>query len=132
MAAAVADYRPSQRIAGKIKKDADELMLTLVKTVDVLETISRMRTERQTVIGFALEADGPSAPGARGAALEKAARKNLDAIVLNGPENIGGRSGEIAVFDRSGREIARKRGLKDELAKVIVDVALTLHAEKAG
>ena len=57
MAAAVADYRPEDAHAGKLKKDqtGEELNLRLVRTTDVLSTLSARRRPGQTLVGFAAE-----------------------------------------------------------------------------
>lgn len=57
MAAAVADYRPVQTAAQKVKKTAghDEWQLKLVETPDVLKTVAKGKRPGQFVIGFAAE-----------------------------------------------------------------------------
>src|ERR671914_334500 len=57
MAAAVADYRPALAHEGKLKKDAtgEELQLSLVRTTDVLATLSARRRAGQLLVGFAAE-----------------------------------------------------------------------------
>ena len=57
MAAAVADYRPDTAHDGKLKKDqtGSELNLSLVRTTDVLSTLSERRRPGQTLVGFAAE-----------------------------------------------------------------------------
>ncbi len=87
MTAAVADYRPRERIAGKIKKDRDELSLALVKNPDVVAELGRM-SRGQVIVGFALEA----APHdeAEQLARGKLRHKRLDLVVLNRPGSLGG------------------------------------------
>src|SRR4051812_33049892 len=85
MAAAVADYRPADAHAGKLKKDrtGGELKLSLVRTADVLSSLADRRRPGQLIVGFAAEhGEGALAYG-RG----KLERKKLDAIVVN---DIGG------------------------------------------
>src|SRR5262245_50694673 len=57
MAAAVADYRPEEAHGGKLKKDqtGGELNLRLVRTTDVLSTLSERRRAGQLLVGFAAE-----------------------------------------------------------------------------
>ena len=56
MAAAVADFTASEPAPGKLKKDGrSELELTLSPTTDVLAALSELRTEGQTLVGFAAE-----------------------------------------------------------------------------
>ncbi len=75
--AAVADYRPQQQAADKIKKSADEMTLKLVRNPDVLATVSSLE-QRPFCVGFAAET----------ADLETHARiklqqKRLDVIAAN-------------------------------------------------
>src|SRR4051794_24618194 len=55
MAAAVADYRPADPHAGKLKKSetGSELILRLARTEDVLSMLADRRRPGQTLVGFA-------------------------------------------------------------------------------
>ncbi|MHB8551460.1 MAG: bifunctional phosphopantothenoylcysteine decarboxylase/phosphopantothenate--cysteine ligase CoaBC [Acidiferrobacterales bacterium] len=53
-AAAVADYRPAQAAAGKIKKTADTLQLDLVRNPDILASVAS-RIPAPFIVGFAAE-----------------------------------------------------------------------------
>jgi phosphopantothenoylcysteine decarboxylase / phosphopantothenate---cysteine ligase len=77
-AAAVADYRPTERAATKIKKGESSLILTLERTRDILGGVSAARTNGLLVIGFAAETNNVLVN-----AQEKLRAKNLDAIVAN-------------------------------------------------
>jgi phosphopantothenoylcysteine decarboxylase / phosphopantothenate---cysteine ligase len=77
-AAAVADYRPSQRVATKIKKTESSLVLTLERTRDILSEVAAARTNGLLVIGFAAETNDVLIN-----AQKKLRAKNLDAIVAN-------------------------------------------------
>ena len=77
LAAAVADYTPAEVAPQKIKKKGDELILTLIPTVDILASLGKLKTT-QKLIGFALETENE----VENAQL-KLQKKNLDAIVLN-------------------------------------------------
>ena len=77
-AAAVADYRPVQRAAQKVKKTQSELTLTLERTRDILSEVVSTRTDGMLIIGFAAETENVLAN-----AREKLHRKQLDAIVAN-------------------------------------------------
>ena len=129
MAAAVADFKPAKRVSGKIKKTDKGLTLRLVKTVDILAGVGERRSAGQTVVGFALEAGGTDDAASREAALDKMKRKKLDAIVLNGPENIGATRGEIVIIGCDGEEIARASGTKEDLAITVVDAAIIIHGK---
>jgi phosphopantothenoylcysteine decarboxylase / phosphopantothenate---cysteine ligase len=77
-AAAVADYRPSARAEGKLKKSGDRLTITLEPTADILSEVSAGRSNGLLVVGFAAETDRVLEH-----ARDKLRRKNLDAIVAN-------------------------------------------------
>ncbi|MFZ5467610.1 MAG: bifunctional phosphopantothenoylcysteine decarboxylase/phosphopantothenate--cysteine ligase CoaBC [Pseudomonadota bacterium] len=75
--AAVADYRPLEVAPGKIKKSADQLNITLVKTSDILSEVAAL-PERPFVVGFAAETDRVLEH-----ARDKLVRKRLDLIAAN-------------------------------------------------
>jgi phosphopantothenoylcysteine decarboxylase/phosphopantothenate--cysteine ligase len=77
-AAAVADYRPVERSARKIKKTERSLSLELERTPDILREVANAKQEGLLVIGFAAETENILAY-----AREKLTAKNLDAIVAN-------------------------------------------------
>ena len=77
MAAAVADYKPKHKAEDKIKKEDEISSVELVKTVDILESLGKKKTN-QILVGFALETDNELSN-----AKEKIKKKNLDAIILN-------------------------------------------------
>jgi phosphopantothenoylcysteine decarboxylase/phosphopantothenate--cysteine ligase len=79
LAAAVADYAPSEYSDKKIKREKkDELTIHLVKNPDIAATLGNKKRKDQILVGFALETDD-GVDNAKG----KLARKNLDWIVLN-------------------------------------------------
>ncbi|HEY0875453.1 MAG TPA: bifunctional phosphopantothenoylcysteine decarboxylase/phosphopantothenate--cysteine ligase CoaBC [Vicinamibacterales bacterium] len=80
MAAAVADYTPRQRSAGKIEKSDGPMALDLVRTRDILADLGAMRraADGKVLIGFAAQSGDPTA-----AAREKLTRKQADMIVAN-------------------------------------------------
>jgi phosphopantothenoylcysteine decarboxylase/phosphopantothenate--cysteine ligase len=66
MAAAVADFRPTDPAAEKIKKsDRDELTVTMQRTTDVLSALAAKRGAGQTIVGFAAETGERSSRQAR-------------------------------------------------------------------
>jgi phosphopantothenoylcysteine decarboxylase/phosphopantothenate--cysteine ligase len=76
-AAAVADYRPKQAAAHKIKKTGDSLVLELEKNPDILSELGQHK-QKQVLVGFAAETQDLLLH-----AQEKLTRKNLDMIVAN-------------------------------------------------
>ncbi|NTV05190.1 MAG: bifunctional phosphopantothenoylcysteine decarboxylase/phosphopantothenate--cysteine ligase CoaBC [Chlorobiaceae bacterium] len=77
-AAAVADYRPAAPCEGKIKKDAQEMELSLVRNPDILAEFSLQKSSGQLAIGFALEMES-DIDNAR----KKLETKKLDLIAFN-------------------------------------------------
>ncbi len=81
MAAAVADFRPAQVAAQKIKKGADSLLLKLEPTEDILLALAARRLPGalpNVVIGFAAESQSLEENAAK-----KLSAKRLDMIVAN-------------------------------------------------
>src|SRR4051794_9748076 len=79
MAAAVADFRPAEAAATKLKKEGrDGLSLSLEPTTDVLRALAATRRAGQTLVGFAAEHGGGVDEARR-----KLRDKGLDAVVLN-------------------------------------------------
>jgi phosphopantothenoylcysteine decarboxylase/phosphopantothenate--cysteine ligase len=80
-AAAVADFRPQNRVTRKIKKetlgDGERLAVDLVQNPDILAEISARKGDR-TIVGFAAESHDVVA-----AARRKLERKGCDLIVAN-------------------------------------------------
>jgi phosphopantothenoylcysteine decarboxylase/phosphopantothenate--cysteine ligase len=125
MAAAVADYRPGDPHAGKLKKDdATELSLRLERTEDVLSSLGAARRPGQVLIGFAAEHGDGALAHARG----KLERKGLDAVVLNdvSDPSIGFDSAEneVVVVTASGDRPV-PRAAKSEVAGAILDMVLS-------
>ncbi|HTX55554.1 MAG TPA: bifunctional phosphopantothenoylcysteine decarboxylase/phosphopantothenate--cysteine ligase CoaBC [Candidatus Acidoferrales bacterium] len=75
--AAVADWRPAQRAASKLKKGDDDLVVEMVRNPDVLAELAE-RNDEAFLVGFAAETDDHET-NARG----KLVRKGLSAIVVN-------------------------------------------------
>ena len=82
-AAAVADYRPKNVAVQKIKKTADNFVIELEKTKDILASLGEIK-KNQFLIGFALETENEIEN-----AKLKIQKKNLDLIVLNSLQDEG-------------------------------------------
>ncbi len=113
-AAAVCDYKPVERVAGKMAKTGQPITIGLIETDDVLAELGRTKAGRW-VVGFALEAENP-----RENALQKLRRKNCDWIVLNGPAAIGSADNDVQLLDTSGTTIAHWAGTKIDIARQLV------------
>jgi phosphopantothenoylcysteine decarboxylase / phosphopantothenate---cysteine ligase len=129
MAAAVADYRPSEVFTGKVKKDqqGETLALALERTDDVLSALSARRRPGQLLVGFAAEAGEGAVAYGRG----KLERKGLDAVVVNDiaapgigfdtPDN------EVTIVTAGGEDRVA-RAAKSEIAGAILDTILRLRS----
>ncbi len=95
-AAAVGDYRPAERIAGKLKKGPGQLGLKLVRNPDVAAELAGLKQPGQIVVGFALEAS--NIYQSRSSAEAKLADKKQDMAVLNGPEAMGADGAEVSFY----------------------------------
>ena len=94
-AAAVADYTPAIVAHQKIKKQGEELTLTLKKTKDILGSARSVMNFQGTLVGFAAETENLEA-NARG----KLKRKDCDLIIANdvSRKDIGFNSSENEVL----------------------------------
>lgn len=128
MAAAVADYRPVEVQAGKIKKDVagDRVSLELVRNPDVLAGLVEERRQGQVIVGFAAETE-PDDTLRRELGRTKVKRKGSDLLVLN---RVGWTQGfaternEIEVLDRAGDIVMEASGTKLSVAHRILDSIL--------
>lgn len=122
LSAAVADFRPESASDIKIKKqnDHDGMTLNLVQNPDILATLGKMKTDKQILVGFALETNNEIAH-----AQSKLERKNLDFIVLNSLQDAGAGFGydtnKVTFLHRDGSVESGSLKSKKEVAKDIVD-----------
>ena len=115
-AAAVADYRPAEPAGEKIKKTRASMQIDLVRTQDVLASVTALEDAPFTV-GFAAETDK-----VREYALAKLEKKNLDMIVANQVGDDRGFDSDdntIAAFWRGG-EKAFATAPKTDLARALI------------
>lgn len=133
MAAAVADFRPAELVATKIKKNDDgtDPVITLVRNPDVLRdaVLAREgRTEPLVIAGFAAET-GDATADPLTHARAKLARKGCDFLVLNVVGSglvFGEDSNEVTILDADGSESAALRGSKRVVADAVIDHAARL------
>ena len=78
LCAAVADFTPETTADEKIKRKGDDMVIRLKPTQDIAASLGQMKTEAQTLVGFALETNDE-----KNNAQLKLKKKNLDFIVLN-------------------------------------------------
>ena len=130
MAAAVADYRPVDRVDAKRPKDERTWRVELEPTHDVLQSLGERRTNGQVLVGFAAE----TGPDGLARAREKLSRKRVDLVVYNdvARDDIGFDSdeNEVVLVTASGERRVEKAP-KDRIAATIVDTAEELLRERA-
>jgi phosphopantothenoylcysteine decarboxylase/phosphopantothenate--cysteine ligase len=124
-AAAVADYRPAEKHAEKIKKTDESLTLQLEPTVDILQEIASAKGDK-FVVGFAAET-ADVAQNAR----KKLVAKNLDLIVANDVTAEGAGfdhdTNAVSLFYRDGRDVALPKMSKAEVAQRVLDEIVRLR-----
>jgi phosphopantothenoylcysteine decarboxylase / phosphopantothenate---cysteine ligase len=119
MAAAVADFRPSEAAPGKLKKGKGPPRLELVPTPDILVELGQMKGDR-VLVGFAAETEDVETAGRA-----KLVAKGLDLLVANevGREGtgFGSESNHAAILSRSGEDEPLREWTKAELAAAVCD-----------
>lgn len=130
MAAAVADFRPSDPASTKLKKDRGAPRIETEPTEDVLSALAARRRPGQVLVGFAAEHGG----GAIDYGRAKLERKRVDAIVINdiAQPGIGFDASEnaVTVLLAGGGERHVERASKERVAAAVLDeVELLLDVE---
>jgi phosphopantothenoylcysteine decarboxylase/phosphopantothenate--cysteine ligase len=124
-AAAVADYRPVEQRAEKIKKGDTALTIPLEPTTDILADVTKNKGQK-IVVGFAAETDHV-AENAR----KKLSAKNADLIVANDVTAEGAGfdhdTNIVTLFSRDGRDLALPKLNKSEVAERILDEVVRLR-----
>ena len=113
LSAAVSDFKPKNRSKIKIKKqNLDLLSIDLVENIDILKYLGDNKSNKQILVGFALETDNEFQN-----ALSKIENKNLDAIVLNSLNDKGAGFGhdtnKVTFINKNGK--TRKFKLKSKI-----------------
>jgi phosphopantothenoylcysteine decarboxylase/phosphopantothenate--cysteine ligase len=126
-AAAIADYRPTQRAGEKIKKSQQTLSLNLERTPDVLSQVAATRANGMLVIGFAAETENIVQN-----ATQKLTGKNLDAIVANDVSRpdagFDTTTNAVTIITRNAAPVELPVMSKLEAANRILDVIINLRA----
>lgn len=124
-AAAVADWRPAQRNAGKPARSGDTMQLPLVCNPDIVAGLAASKGAR-IVVGFALESTAAGLPAAIARGRDKLERKRLDLVVVNLHDAIGSDQSEVVLCYADGRDEALPRQDKAATAARIVAAAVEL------
>jgi phosphopantothenoylcysteine decarboxylase / phosphopantothenate---cysteine ligase len=123
MTAAVADYRPAETHASKLKRGENSIGLELVPNDDLLAEIGLSRKAKLPVlVGFALETE--TGESLINAARGKLAKKRVDMVVANHPDSSIGRdsiSGSlVGVREAEGFGPLAKRDAADRILDFVV------------
>ena len=131
MAAAVADFRPSDVSDHKIKKTTSAPTAIELRTnPDVLTTLTAARTPGQIFIGFAAETIGGDELILAGR--DKLQRKGCDLLVANdvsGGQVFGQSTTAAIIVDSRGGLLAVPSTTKIDLADQLLDVVATWESE---
>ena len=136
LCAAVADFRPETQAKEKIKRESQGeapskkrgnsgdpedkgITLRLVPNPDIAAALGKMKTEKQVLVGFALETNDEEVN-----AKKKLEKKNLDFIVLNSLQNKGtcfqSDENQISIISKEVQRDYEKKS-KQEVARDIVE-----------
>ncbi len=125
LSAAVSDYTPKNQSASKLKKEKEDICISLKPTKDIAKELGNQKKENQTVIGFALETDNEL-----NNAIKKRERKNLDFIVLNSLKEKGAGfeydTNKITIIDKNNNiekyELKSKKDVAIDITKKIIEL----------
>ncbi|HEB53102.1 MAG TPA: phosphopantothenoylcysteine decarboxylase [bacterium] len=129
-AAAVSDWRPAERRAGKPPRQPGAFTLELVPNPDIVAGLAEHKGDR-VVYGFALESVSAGMAAAIERGRRKLERKRLDGVVVNLHDAIGRDEAEFVLCDPQGERALPGRG-KRAAADAIVAAAVELWRERAG
>ena len=120
LCAAVSDFTPSEKADKKIKREKDDMILSLKPTQDIAASVGKIKREGSLHVGFALETDNEF-DNAQG----KLERKNLDMIVLNSLQDPGAGfavdTNKVSIIFRGGETLEYPLKSKSQVADDIVD-----------
>ena len=124
LCAAVADFKPEFIADNKIKREKEDLTITLKPTHDIAAELGRNKKGNQKLIGFALETNN-EVNNAEG----KLKRKNLDFIVLNSLRTEGtcfrSDDNKISIISENGQKDFEKKN-KQAVAEDIINEMVSI------
>ncbi|WP_368487703.1 bifunctional phosphopantothenoylcysteine decarboxylase/phosphopantothenate--cysteine ligase CoaBC [Clostridium sp. BJN0013] len=122
-AAAVCDYKPKTYSDKKIKKNENELLLPLVKDIDILKKLGQLK-DKQILVGFAAESNDLIQN-----AEKKLKAKNLDYIIANDitGSDIGFSSDDnrVTILFSNGDKVNLNKMNKRQVARKIFDIIMS-------
>jgi phosphopantothenoylcysteine decarboxylase/phosphopantothenate--cysteine ligase len=123
-AAAVADWRPKEHAAGKLKKEGGPPDVLLEPTPDILRELGERKGHR-VLVGFAAETDDLEAAGRR-----KLREKHLDLIVVNKVGEAGtgfeADTNRATILAAGDDDVPMREWTKRDLASALCDRLATL------
>jgi phosphopantothenoylcysteine decarboxylase/phosphopantothenate--cysteine ligase len=135
--AAVADYRPDNIADDKIKKEADTMVISMIKNPDIVADVAALNENRPFTVGFAAETQNLEAY-----AKDKMQRKKLDMICANDvahhSQGFNSDNNALLVLSRAlkdGRNEIEKQQLpltnKKALARTLIEVIIKQYKKPA-
>ncbi len=132
LCAAVADFTPKTRADRKIKREKEDLVLSLKPTQDIAASLGKEKKNGQKLVGFALETNN-EAQNAQG----KLERKNFDFIVLNSLNDKGAGfrcdTNKITIIDREGATpypLKNKQEVAADIVTKLIEILTTKDTEE--
>lgn len=120
--AAVADYKPKNYSAQKIKKSDGELCIDFDRDNDILMELGNKK-EKQILVGFAAESQN-----LKENARLKLQRKKLDYIVANditsSDTGFASEDNKVIILSKEGKEISLDKMSKEKIASNLFDIIL--------
>jgi phosphopantothenoylcysteine decarboxylase/phosphopantothenate--cysteine ligase len=120
MAAAVADYRPAEAIAGKRPKDRATWTVELEPTNDVLARLGQTRADGQILVGFAADGGETGLERARAKLRDKGADLFVFNDVARNDIGFDSADNEVTLLGADGERTVAKAP-KQEIAAAVLD-----------
>lgn len=130
-AAAVADWRPVARQAGKPARQPGRVTVEFEPNPDIVRGLAAEKGDR-VVFGFALESVSAGMPAAIERGRRKIVSKGLDAVVVNLHDTIGSDQAEFVLCYADGREQPLPRCDKRRAAELLVQAAVEMWQARNG
>jgi phosphopantothenoylcysteine decarboxylase / phosphopantothenate---cysteine ligase len=131
MCAAVSDFTPVNISGTKLKRGTNDILLQLVPTRDIASDLGSLKTDKQLLVGFALETNDEF-----NNAFAKLQKKNLDFIVLNSMNDKGAGFGvdtnKITIIDKNNNQTFFELKSKNAVAADIVVRIISELQRKEG
>ena len=122
--AAVADYRPAEIEAQKIKKSDEQMQLTLIKNPDIISEVAQLEA-KPFVVGFAAETNDIVSNGK-----DKLKRKGLDMLFANNATETFNSDSILVTALTATSETELKEGNKNVVARNMLQLIATALNER--